>query len=147
MGLQIVGRRNSILTPTFPGGCSDCGSFDDSDPGFFGFSVIFDTPLASAHRVLVATLDVFFLDFNPVEFRIVGADPSDSDESLPVYFAESGSDRVPLNPRRNVWFDPCGADLFINPYAYPCGNYPNPLTCGRVSDVQNSWGTVKSLYR
>ena len=46
MGLQISGRTLSILTLSFPVGCSGCGSFDDSDPEFFGFSVMFDTPPA-----------------------------------------------------------------------------------------------------
>ncbi|MGD9548583.1 MAG: hypothetical protein AB7V45_13720 [Candidatus Krumholzibacteriia bacterium] len=146
MGLQIAGRTNSILTLSFPVGCSGGGSFDDSDPEFFGFSVMFDTPLPSAHRVLAATFDVFYLDFYSIEFRIVGADPTNSDDVIPVYFAESGTDRVPLNPRHNVWFDPCGADFFINSM-FSCGNTPVPLACGSVSDVKNSWGTVKSLYR
>ncbi len=143
-GLDIDNQVNSQLTATLaePGVVTD---LEDPGPGAFNMIAHFDEPMPAADEMLLANIDVFFGDINPLYFHLRNSVPSSLGDGLPAYYADPGPVTMPLEPLINC----NGWNFAINPFDDCCITLAKAAGsfCGPLADENLSWGAVKSLYR
>lgn len=144
LGLEVEGLVNTSLTPSFPVPAIWEG-WPPADPGSFNLVVGYSDPLPAADFVHLVYLDVFFLDFQPLHFRMTSIFPAVPGNDRPAYLADPGSLLIPLTP---LHYDGEDWDLAINDPNCSEITFPEQaFTCGPLPATTTSWGAVKSLYR
>ncbi|MBU2501679.1 hypothetical protein KJ682_10160 [bacterium] len=145
LGLEVEGLVNTIIAASFP-----VPAFGDclprpTDPGSFDILAGYSSPLDAADAVHLASLDVFYLDTQPLYIRMTAHVPSSVGGDRPAYLAEPGFIVIPLTPLRS---SPEDWDFAINdPFCNDVVLPQQAFTCGPLPATTSSWGAVKSLYR
>ncbi|MFH2053723.1 MAG: hypothetical protein ABIK96_14785 [bacterium] len=145
LGLEVEGMVNTTIAASFPVFVfRDCFP-RPSDPGTFDIMAGYSSPLDAADAVHLASLDVFYLDTQPLYFRMTAPVPSSVGGDRPAYLAEPGFIVIPLTPLHH---DAEGWDFAINdPFCNDVVLPQQAFTCGPLPATTSSWGAVKSLYR
>lgn len=141
LGLRIDNKFNSILTATFPMPVPDPGVPPPPVPEFWQVLVGYPYPLPTTATVVVATVDIFYLDTEPLYFHLTAYDPSSVDGPYPAYLAQPGWLVQPMTPY------PTGEDWDFAVNAGCTTPAPASFLCGPVPDESLSWGDLQSLYR
>ncbi|MGD9548584.1 MAG: hypothetical protein AB7V45_13725 [Candidatus Krumholzibacteriia bacterium] len=145
LGLEVEGLVNTTVAASFPvpafGECIP----RPSDPGSFDIMAGYSSPLDAVDAVQLASLDVFYLDLQPLYFRMTATVPSSVEGDRPAYLAEPGFIVIPLTPLHHDGED---WDFAINdPFCTDVTLPQQAFTCGPLPATVSSWGAVKSLYR
>ncbi len=123
LGYDLVGATNTSVAKAFPVSATDVGTGNNIIAGFA-------TPIATSPATVMATLDIFYLDFNPIDIVLRAADPSSNTQGLPMVVREDFS-------LMTVGFSaPGGPAATING---DCN--------GVVDNEEASFGSVKALFR
>jgi hypothetical protein len=142
LGLEIENQFNTTFTATFPMPIVDSGPcFPPYVPEFWQVIVGYPFPVPAADTVVLATVDIFYLDHDPLYFRLTGSRPSSVGGEVPAYLAQPGWVVLPMTPYPTAedW------DFAVNAGCTTLA--PTDLPCGSVPVETASWGAVKSLYR
>ena len=145
LGLEVEGLVNTTIAASFP-----VPAFGDclprpTDPGSFDIMAGYSSPLDAADAVHLASLDVFYLDTQPLYFRMTATVTTSGGGDQPAYLAEPGFIVIPLTPLRSR---PEDWDFAINdPFCTDVILPQQAFTCGLLPAATSSWGAVKSLYR
>jgi hypothetical protein len=144
LGIAIENQVNTPLTVSFP----VPASLDDPPapvPGFWDVIASYSSPLQAADYLVLATLDIFYLDFEPLYFHLTASVPSRVGGTLPAYLADPGMVILPMTPFSSrtgaAW------DFAINPVDGCVVPAKANSFCGPLPADTMSWGAVKSLYR
>ena len=142
LGLVSEGLVYSSLIPSFP----VPAAWEDPSPSDWDsldIIVEYSTPLPATDFVTLATIDLFYLDVDPIRIRMTASNPSRVGGASPAYLADPGRIMIPLAPIHAYGED---WDYAIN--HCPPIIWPQPAwTCGPRPSETMSWGAVKSLYR
>lgn len=141
LGLRIDNKFNTTLVPTFPMSFPDPGVPPPPVPEFWQVIVGYPYPIPTTAAVVVATVDIFYLDTEPLYFHQTASSPSSVGGTLPAYLAQPGWVVLPMTPL------PTGEDWDFAVNAGCTTPAPASFSCAAVPDASLSWGAVKSLYR
>ncbi len=72
-GITVNGRTNTSITVTYPLPATDVGAQDGNT---FNYITGYSTPMPTAPVTVMGTLDIFYLDTNPLDFVLGPATPS-----------------------------------------------------------------------
>lgn len=114
---------NSAITTTFPVPGTNVGTATNIIVGY-------GNPIPTAPATVMATMDIFFLDFTPVELFIGPSVPSSNDMGLPMVMRPDFSLRT----------------VGTSVESGPCAQINAPI-CGVVDTQDASFGEVKALFR
>lgn len=124
----VAGDNNTSITPTLATPGTDVGN--KTAPNF-NFIAGFGNPLVTSPATILATLDIFYLNFSgsPMDFFIGPANPSSSDLGLPMVLRSDFSQMdVGTSTEGGIAAQLNGA-------------------CGVVDNEDASFGAVKALFR
>lgn len=122
--IQMVGATNTSFTVSFPISATNVGVAPSIIAGF-------SDPIPTSAATIMASLDVFFLDFTPVDFFLTAASP----ESPPY----NGLPKVVLED-----FNLMSVGTSTNGGVAASLNAPQ---CMVVDNEDASFGAVKALFR
>ncbi len=72
-GITVVGRTNTSVSVTYPTAATDVGAADGNT---FNYIAGYAAPMPTSEVTVLATLDIFYLDTNPLDFFLGPATPS-----------------------------------------------------------------------
>jgi hypothetical protein len=120
---MMVGAMNTAITSTFPLPAINHGTFTGT------LIVSYSNPLPTSQATVLATLDIFYLDFEPVDFYLGPSMPSDSSQGLPMVILDDYS----------------FMDVHPSTVSTPAAEINDPA-CSVVEDRGTSFGLVKALF-
>ncbi len=138
LGMDISGRSNTVLTPSFPFPIT--WEPDSLGPDFFSITVGFPEPLSVSSQTVLTSIDIFYLDSTDIYFRLTGPQP-DGPWDAPGYIASYAGPVLTLTPLATG----TDYDFALNP-STPAEPVPQ-VTCSTVAEKELGWGAIKSLYR
>ena len=144
LGLRIDNMFLSTLTATFPMPVPDPGVPPPPVPEFWQVLVGYPYPIpTAADTFVVATVDIFYLDTEPLYFHQTAYSPLERGRDIPGLPGAIPAWVVqPMTPSTRTGED---WDFAVN--AGCTTPAPASFSCGAVPDESLSWGAVKSLYR
>ncbi len=129
-GLTVLGRTNTSVTVTYPVPTTDVGTpaLGGND---FNYIAGYSTPVLTSDVMVMATLDIFYLDTNPLDFVLGPASPSsDTNGAYPMIMLEDFS-LMTVGTSTDG-----GVSAQIN-----------AAQCSVVDNEEASFGAVKALFR
>ncbi len=130
LGLDVIGRTNTSVTVTYPVNATDVGAAGTGGHTY-NYIVGYANPMLTQPATVLATLDIFYLDQNPLDFIITPAAPSSDPAGLvPMLMLEDFS-LVPANTS--------------NEPGLPAAQING--ACIVVDNEDASFGAVKALFR
>ena len=130
MGLDMVDAVNTSVTKIFPVPTTDVGA-NNTGGISYNFIAGFAAPMLTSQVTLLCTLDIFFLDFNPVGFICGPSSPSSNSDGLAMVMRDD--------------FSLLGVDTSNMPGEFAA--QINAPECMVVENEDASFGAVKALFR
>ncbi len=118
---------NTSMTVSYPLPATDVGTSAASE-GSYNYIVGYSTPLPTSAVTVMATLDIFYLDFNPIDMAMRAAIPSSSFIDMPMIMLEDFS-------------------LMDIAIATPVSSLTAPGGCVKSASARASMNEVRNLYK
>jgi len=126
LGMDVIGVGNTSISVAFPVSATNVGV---TTGGNVNIIAGYASPIPTSAATVMATLDVFYLDFAPLDFMLRASNPSSNSQGLPMVVRDDFS-------LMTVGFSaPTGPAAQING------------ACSVVENEDASFGAVKALFR